>query len=190
MSKKKKPFASQLKTLVSIEESIEKLIAQQAQKKRKGAPKILFRSVFKPHTPTTYTTENVGKNTVIYGDNKDDGGLKEGDFLISDANPDLVLESKKHGLSFSATTQKTMDTLQFLGKFQKKGTVARIAYWINEESQTIPNGLKFEVDERDSEHYLLTVTKEMTVTQLISKLKFVGQRLAVMNDLPLEVFKP
>jgi len=76
-----------------------------------------------------------------------------------------------------------------LAKFQKKGTPARVAYWIDEDSRAIPNGLAFRIDKDDETHYFLAATEEMTVTQLIEKLRMFGQRMAVMNDLPLEAFK-
>ena len=63
-----------------------------------------------------------------------------------------------------------------------------MAYWIDEQSSSIPKGLAFRVDENDDTHYFLAATEEMTVTLLIGKLRLFGQRMAVMNDLSLETF--
>lgn len=64
-----------------------------------------------------------------------------------------------------------------------------MAYWIDEESRAIPKGLAFRVDEDYEAHYFLAVIEEMTATQLIAKLRMFGQRMAIMNDFPLEAFK-
>jgi hypothetical protein len=190
MGKNKDPFKNQLKTLVSIEEAIDKILKDyENQKKSPELRNPVFRSVFSPHTSTTYTTEKVGKNIVIYGDKKENGGLKEGDYLLSPADPNIVLASDCHGLSFNSTTESTLRTLRFLAKFPPKGTQARVAYWIDEDSKSIPNGLAFRVDEDDETHYFLAAIEEMTVTQLISKLRMFAHRMTIMNDLTLETFK-
>lgn len=191
MGKKKDPFRYQLKTLVSIEEAIDRVLADYEQQK-KNHPFLqqpVFRSLFDPHTKTTYTTKTVGRNIVIYGDKPENGGLKQGDYLLSPANPNIVLASDTHGLSFNSTTESTLRALKFLAKFQPKGTRSRVAYWIDEENNAIPEGLAFKVDKSDATHYFLVATENMTVTQLISKLRMFGQRMAIMNDLPLETFK-
>lgn len=191
MGKKKDPFRNQLKTLVSIEEAIDKILKDYESEKKK-TPDLrnpVFRSVFNPHKKTTYTTEKVGKNIVIYGEDKENGGLKEGDYLLSTSDPNIVKASDCHGLSFNSTTESTLRTLKFLAKFQPKGTKSRVAYWIDEENKAIPKGLAFRIDENDDTHYFLAAIEDMTVSQLISKLRLFGQRMAIMNDLPLETFK-
>lgn len=191
MGKKKDPFRNQLKTLASIEESITKILRDYENQKALS-PELrqpVFRSVFDPHKATTYTTEKVGRNTIFYGDNEVHGGLKEGDYLLSPSDPNIVLASDLHGLSFNSTCESTIRTLKFLGKFPPKGTRARVAYWIDEESCVIPVGLAFKVDPDDDTHYFLAVIEEMTITQLICKLQMFGQRMAVMDSLALETFK-
>lgn len=187
---KKKPyvFQNQLKTLDSIEGKINDLIEQYRDKK-KNCSDVMFRTTIDPHSPTVYHADSLGKKRVIFGDDKSKGGLKEGDYLLSESNPDWVLPSKHHGLSFSSTFNQTKFTLDLLGKFQKVGTKVKVAYWILENSESIPKGLGFEVDPDNSEHYFLVVTEKMLVTQLIEKLTFISQRMAVMNDLSLEVYK-
>lgn len=191
MGKKKNPFRNQLKTIVSIEEAVDKILKDYASQKKRapGLRSPVFRSVFDPHSKTTYTTEKVGRNIVVYGEQPEYGGLKEGDYLLSPSDPNIVMASDCHGLSFNSTTESTLRTLKFLAKFQSKGTRARVAYWIDEESSAIPKGLAFRIDSDDDTHFFLAAIEEMTVTQLIDKLRMFGQRMAVMNDLPLETFK-
>lgn len=187
---KKQPyvFENQLKTLEAIEDKINDLIVQYRELK-KNAQGIMFRTNIDPHSSTLYYSDKIGKKRVIFGGDKSKGGLKEGDYLLSESNPDWVLPSKIHGLSFSSTFNQTKFTLDLLGKFQKKGTKIRVAYWILENSRSIPEGLSFEVDPNNHEHYLLIVTERMLVTQLIEKLTFISQRMAVMRDLELEAYK-
>ncbi|ROS05571.1 hypothetical protein EDC56_1108 [Sinobacterium caligoides] len=191
MGKKKDPFAKQLKTVVSIEEAIDAIV-EDYEAKKKVSPELrpaVFRSLFDPHSATTYHSEKVGRNVVIYGANKEHGGLKDGDYLLSPSDPNIVLASDCHGLSFNSTTKSTIDTLRFLAKFQPKNTRSRVAYWIDEDSPMIPSKLAFRVDQDNDTHYFLAVIEEMTVTQLIEKLRAFGQRMAIMDDLTLETFK-
>lgn len=54
-------------------------------------------------------------------------------------------------------------------------------YWVLEICE-LPQKLKFEPDLTKSGHYLLTVTDKMTVYELISKLKWIADRMSVMKD--------
>ncbi|MGL6161808.1 hypothetical protein [Microbulbifer sp.] len=190
MGKKKKQyvFQNQLKTLVSIEEKIGELIKRYEESKS-SSPNVMFRTVIDPHSSTLYKTDSLGKKKVIFGDDKEKGGIKEGDYKLSESDPNWVLPSKNHGLSFASTFNQTKFTLDLLGKFQDEGTKINVAYWILEDSVVIPRGLAFEVDPDNDEHYLLVVTERMTISQLIEKLRFVSQRMAVMKGLELEAFK-
>jgi len=49
--------------------------------------------------------------------------------------------------------------------------------------------MEFVQDPDNAEHYLLCVTKKIHLSELVSKLNFIAQRMAVMNDLPLEAYK-
>lgn len=142
-----------------------------------------------PHTATTYHTDSLGSKSVIFGDQKSDGGLKEGDYLLSESDPIWVLPSDNYGLSFSSTYKQTKFTLDLIGRFQKKGAKINVAYWILEDSSAIPKGLAFERDPKNDEHYLLVVTEKMLITQLIEKLRFIAQRMAVMTGLDLEAYQ-
>ena len=54
-------------------------------------------------------------------------------------------------------------------------------FWVIEEAD-ISIGLKFEAHKKDSNHYLLTVTERMLVTQLAQKLAWVADRMTVIRD--------
>ncbi len=88
-----------------------------------------------------------------------------------------------------ATVKHAVSTMEFLAGFQKKGTIISCAYWILEDNQSIPVGMKFIPDPDNPAHYLLAVTERMTVGQLVFKLNWISQRMAVMNDLQLEAYK-
>lgn len=56
-------------------------------------------------------------------------------------------------------------------------------FWVLEKAE-IPDGLKFNVDPRDKkkQHFLLSVTKKMTVSELRSKLEWVADRMSVIKN--------
>jgi len=79
--------------------------------------------------------------------------------------------------------------MKFLGGFQKKGTKINCAYWILENNNSIPEDMEFVQDPDNPEHYLLTITRDMTISDLVNKLKWIAGRMAIMNDLALEAYK-
>lgn len=93
------------------------------------------------------------------------------------------------GYPFSATLDHAVGTMAFLGKFQKPGTKITCAYWILENNPMIPGKMKFVPDPDTPAHYLLVVTEGMHISELVAKLKWIEQRMAVMNDLKLEAYK-
>lgn len=178
---KKKVFQHQLKTLENLEEKINALIIE--HRKRRGSQLgVVFRTVIEPNKPTLYEQGHHGKGALHQG-------VRECDYKISTADPNWVLASNEHGLSFSATVDHAVGTMKFLGGFQKKGTRINCAYWILEDSESIPEGMAFVQDPDNPEHYLLAVTRDMKITDLISKLKWISQRMAVMSGLTLEAYK-
>lgn len=56
-------------------------------------------------------------------------------------------------------------------------------YWVLDKAD-LPDDLEFIVDPRDKkkQHYLLAVTKRMTVSELRSKLEWVADRMSVIRD--------
>ncbi|GLS25506.1 hypothetical protein [Marinibactrum halimedae] len=54
-------------------------------------------------------------------------------------------------------------------------------YWVLEKAD-LPPGLKFVADSKDDRHYFLTVTEKMTVEILVSKLKWVADKMTIIKD--------
>ncbi|WP_157671953.1 hypothetical protein [Cellvibrio sp. PSBB006] len=54
-------------------------------------------------------------------------------------------------------------------------------YWVLEAAD-IPSGLAFVQDKREKQHYLLTVTEQMTVYTLAKKLAWVADRMSKITD--------
>lgn len=179
--KKKDAFVHQLKTVQDVEERIKTLI-QTHRDLKSGKLGVLFRTVIEPNGPTIYEKGFHGKGNLY-------NGVRECDFEFSTSDPSWIMPSRKKGLSFSSTVKHTVDTMKFLGGFQKKGTKIRCAYWILEDNVAIPEYMEFVQDPDNPEHYLLCVTKRMHLNELVSKLNFIAQRMAVMKDLPLEAYK-
>jgi hypothetical protein len=178
---KKKVFQHQLKTIENIEEKIRSLIVE--HRKRRGSQLgVVFRTVIDPNEPTLYKEGHHGKGELHQG-------VRECDYKISPADPNWVLASNEHGLSFSLTVNHAVGTMKFLGGFQKKGTKIDCAYWILEANPAIPPDMAFVEDPDNPEHYLLTITKDMKITDLVFKLQWIAQRMTVMTGLTLEAYK-
>lgn len=178
--KKKDVFKHQLKTLEDIEQKIKSLIVE--HRKRSGSHLgVVFRTVIDPNSATLYKEGHHGKGGL-------NQGVRECDYKLSDSNPNWVLASKEHGLSFSVSVDHAIGTMKFLGGFQKKGTKISCAYWILEDSEAIPTDMAFVQDPDNPEHYLLTITKDMKITDLVYKLNWIAQRVTVMNGLKLEAY--
>ena len=140
------------------------------------------RTVIDPNDATLYEQGHHGKGALYHG-------VRECDYKISPANPNWVLASDEHGLSFSSTVKHAVGTMKFLGGFQKKGTKINCAYWIFEGNQAIPTDMAFVQDPDNPEHYLLTITKDMKITDLVYKLRWISQRMTTMKGLTLEAYK-
>ncbi len=178
---KNKVFNHQLKTLENIEEKIRALIIE--HRKRSGSHLgVVFRTIIDPNQATLYKEGFHGKGKLIKG-------IRECDYKLSKSDPNWVLASKEHGLSFSASLDHAVGTMKFLGGFQKKGTKINCAYWILENSNAIPSAMEFVQDPDNPDHYLLTITEDMKISTLVEKLKFIAQRVTVMNGLTLEAYK-
>lgn len=82
------------------------------------------------------------------------------------------------GLSFSAHWQHLKRIYRLKQKVTSK--MAIDVFWVLEKAD-IPSGLKFVVDPKDNNHYLLTVTERMTVHTLVTKLNWVADRMSVIR---------
>ena len=179
--KDKDALKHQLKTLENIGDKIKTLIEKHRDLKR-GQLGVMFRTVIEPNGTTIYKKGSHGKGVIH-------SGVRECDYKFSNSNPDWVEACNDQGLSFSLTLDHAIDAMKFLAGFQKKGTGIRCAYWILEDNPSIPEGMAFVEDPDNPAHYLLIVTRRMRLTELVDKLKWIGMRMAVMNDLPLEAFR-
>jgi hypothetical protein len=174
-------FSHQLKTLENIGEKIRALILE--HRKRSGSHLgVVFRTVIDPNEPTLYKEGHHGKGGI-------NQGVRECDYNLSKADPNWVLASKTHGLSFSVSVDHALKITKFLGGFQKKGTKLNCAYWILENNDAIPADMEFVQDPDDPEHYLLTITKDMKITDLVAKLTWINNRMTTMAGLTLEAYK-
>lgn len=143
---------------------------------------VVFRTVIEPNQSTLYKEGHHGKGSI-------NQGIRECDYKLSKADPNWVLASNKHGLSFSISVNHAMKIMTFLGGFQKKGTRINCAYWILEDNDAIPPDMDFVEDPDDPDHYLLVITKDMKITDLVSKLTWIDQRMTKMSGLTLEAYK-
>lgn len=65
---------------------------------------------------------------------------------------------------------------------EKYSTGAAVhVFWVLEQAD-LPSDMKFESDREKKGHYFLTVTRKMSLHQLIAKLKWVADRMSVMKD--------
>jgi hypothetical protein len=174
-------FSHQLKTFENIGEKIRSLILE--HRKRGGSHLgVVFRTVIEPNDPTLYQEGHHGKGGI-------NQGVRECDYKLSKADPNWVLANKTHGLSFSASVDHALKITKFLGGFQKKGTRLNCAYWILENNNAIPEDMEFVQDPDDPDHYLLTITKDMKITDLVAKLTWINNRMTIMAGLTLEAYK-
>lgn len=179
--KKKNSFSHQLKALEDIGQKIQSLILE--HRKLGGSHLgVVFRTVIDPNQSTLYKEGYHGKGGITHG-------VRECDYKLSKADPNWVLASNKHGLSFSISVKHATKIMTFLGGFQKKGTRIHCAYWILEDNAAIPQDMKFVEDPDDPDHYLLVITKDMKITDLASKLTWINQRMTKMSGLTLEAYK-
>ena len=181
MGKKKPVFQNQLKTLEDLKVKVAQLISQHSNLPGSTLG-IAFRTVIEPNSSTLYKEGHHGKGAIY-------SGVRECDYKISESDPNWVIASSEHGLSFSSTITHAVNTIQFLGKFQKKGTKVSCAYWILEDADSIPDKMAFVQDPDNTEHFLLTITEDMKITDLVFKLNWIADRVTTMNDLALEAYK-
>ena len=83
---------------------------------------------------------------------------------------------RQMGLSFSCNWQHLKGIYKL--KAAKNPGKSIDVYWVLEKSD-LPTDLAFVQDERDTRHYFLTVTKQMTVESLVAKLKWIADRMAI-----------
>lgn len=105
-------------------------------------------------------------------------GLRPRDWAIS-SDKTWVFPSETRGLSFSSHWQHLKNVYKLKKKHAPNSAVD--VYWVLQTAD-IPAGLKFVADPNDDQHYLLTVTEKMTIWKLIEKLRWLADRMSVMQD--------
>jgi len=135
----------------------------------KHLDKVFARPAIKGEHPTLYLDHSQG--TMIHG-------VREKDYLLSSCRK-WVIPHDQMGLSFSAHWQHLKEKVRMKDKFANGKPVD--VYWILEKAD-VPDGLKFVPDKRNKQHYLLVVTRSMTIKALAMKLKWVADRMSKMTD--------
>ncbi|WHI46084.1 hypothetical protein QT397_09765 [Microbulbifer sp. MKSA007] len=122
-----------------------------------------------------------GEHPTLYMDDKQGktyNNIREKDYLFSQCKQ-WVIPHSQMGLSFSAHWQHLKDQYK-LKKKHAKGSPVDV-FWVIEKCD-LPEGLEFIADERDKQHYFLTVTRKMTTAQLHQKLIWLADRMSVIRE--------
>ena len=101
-------------------------------------------------------------------------GIREKDYLISSCRQ-WVIPHDQMGLSFSAHWQHLKDKIKLKARFADGKDVT--VHWVLETAD-IPDGLKFKRDNKDSQHFFLTVADQMLVKTLADKLNWLADRMS------------
>jgi len=133
---------------------------------------ILMRPTLKLSHPTLYRNRDVGKKEQMIK------GVRVKDWFLSEDHK-WVKPHNQMGLSFSASLENLSLVYDMKKRFNPKKTLN--IYWVLEKAD-IPSGLRFVPDQKNSEHYFLTVTESMQLTSLISKLKLLAHRMTIIRD--------
>lgn len=169
-------YVEQFKCIEDISEYINQLIEEHRNRKQQKLG-IMFRVVIPPNDPTLYK-ESPYKLVE---------GVRICDYHFDTAtNCQWVLPDPQAGLSFSRTFSHLKNTRKMLARHAKGRDVpgpADVAWWIL-ESNPIPEGMAFVQDEKSKNHYFLAVVgKPMHISTLISNLRTVAQKMAIVKDI-------
>ncbi len=122
--------------------------------------------------PTLYRKRDVQEGDVIIK------GVRENDWFFSE-DREWVLPHDQMGLSFSSNWQHLKGVYKMKEKHNFGASIN--VYWVLEEVN-LPQYMRFMPDEKKKGHFLLTITKSMTLFQLVQKLKMVAYRMSVIKD--------
>jgi hypothetical protein len=154
----------QFKILTDLRDFIKTLEAERG--------KVLARPIPEGGSPVFYRQSDVPTGRELIH------GVQICDFCFSPCK-NWVLPHNQMGLSFSANW-KHLKSIYKLKSSKNPGKNVDV-YWVLEKAD-LPPDLAFIPDKNDDRHYLLTVTKKMTVESLVSKLKWVSDRMAIIKD--------
>lgn len=136
----------------------------------KGLGEFCARPIQRGDHPTLFMDDSQGRTY---------NNIREKDYLFSQCKQ-WVLPHNQMGLSFSARWQHLKDKYKLKKKWSEGKPVD--VFWVIEACD-LPTGLKFVADEKDREHYFLTVTERMTSYQLRVKLIAVAERMSVIREI-------
>jgi hypothetical protein len=105
-------------------------------------------------------------------------GIQVGDYCFSNCL-NWVEAHNQMGLSFSSNWSHLKSIYKL--KSSKNPGKSIDVYWVLEKAD-IPTDMKFVKDANDDRHYFLTVTKKMTVNDLVKKLQWVADRMTIIRD--------
>ena len=122
--------------------------------------------------PTLYRKRDVDESEILLK------GVRKKDWFFSD-DEKWVLPHDQMGLSFSSSWQHLKGVFKLKEK-NNSGKKVNV-YWVLEKAD-IPSDLEFVIDRKKKGHFFLTVTKRMTLSQLVIKLKLVAKRMSVIEN--------
>jgi len=169
----------QFKTVEDLRAVISDLIIQHREAKRVKLG-VMFRVVIPPNTATLYEEDHQGPGIVLVE------GVRVGDYKFETSSAlEWVIPCDQSGLSFSRTWSHLKDTRNMLKRFNKIDDIQQptnVGWWILDDER-VPKDMKFVLDKKKKNHYFLTVTKRMHISDLVSKLEWVAQRMSIIKDL-------
>ncbi|PCI46372.1 MAG: hypothetical protein COB43_14275 [Oceanospirillales bacterium] len=154
----------QFKILTDLRDYIKDLEVQKGM--------LLARPIHEGGSPVFYRSCDVAMGTELVQ------GIQIGDYCFSNCK-NWVIPHDQMGLSFSANW-KHLKGIYKLKSAKNPGKSVDV-YWVLEKAD-IPKELKFVPDQKDDRHYFLTVTKKMTVDDLVKKLTWVADRMSIIRD--------
>ena len=132
----------------------------------------LARPTRKLSHPTLYRKRDVLAGDILIK------GVRKNDWFFSEDGK-WVMPHDQMGLSFSSHWQH----LKGVYKMKEKHNIGASinVYWVLEKAD-LPVHMMFEPDKKKKGHFFLTITKRMTLYQLVQKLKLVAYRMSVIKD--------
>ncbi|WP_299587160.1 hypothetical protein [uncultured Microbulbifer sp.] len=154
----------QFKILTDLRDYIKKLAENEGT--------VFGRPIPEGASPVFYRQQDVPKGRELIQ------GIQVCDYCFSPCKA-WVIPHNQMGLSFSANWQH-LKSIYKLKASKNPGKNVDV-FWVLEKSD-LPPDLQFVQDQKDNRHYFLTITRRMTVSQLVQKLQMVADRMSVIRD--------
>lgn len=122
--------------------------------------------------PTLYRKRDVQEGEILIK------GIRKNDWFFSEDGK-WIMPHDQMGLSFSSHWQHLKGVYKMKEK-HNTGSAINV-YWVLEKAD-LPVNMNFEADRKKKGHFFLTITKRMTLYQLVQKLKLVAYRMSVIKD--------